>query len=153
MPYTIYMLDIGTQAPNFNLSDHEGTMHKLSDYMGSWVLLYFYPKDDTPGCAKEACMLRDNALEYEKHDIIVLGVSADDEMSHEKFISKYNLPFTLLSDSDKRVIKMYDAKNAIGMTKRISYLVGPEGMIEKIYENVKPETHAEEVLEDVTELR
>lgn len=146
------MLDIGTQAPDFKLPDHEGTSHKLSDYRDSWVLLYFYPKDDTPGCTKEACTLRDTALDYEEANIIVLGVSADNEMSHEKFISKYQLPFTLLSDPEKKVINLYGAKNNLGMTKRISYLIGPEGMIEKAYANVKPELHADEVLEDVKQL-
>lgn len=146
------MLPTGIQAPNFKLLDHEGNPHKLSDYADSWVLLYFYPKDDTPGCTKEACMLRDSALEYEEANIIVVGISSDDEMSHEKFISKYHLPFTLLSDPDKKVIDMYGAKNNLGMTKRISYLIGPEGMIEKAYANVTPEIHADEVLEDVKTL-
>lgn len=150
--YTVSMLPIGTDAPNFKLPDHEGNPHKLSDYAGSWVLLYFYPKDDTPGCTKEACMLRDSAMEYEEHNITVLGISSDSELSHEKFISKYHLPFTLLSDSEKKVINMYGAKNDLGGTKRISYLIGPEGMIEKVYANVKPEMHADEVLEDVKNL-
>jgi thioredoxin-dependent peroxiredoxin len=146
------MLPIGSDAPNFKLPDHEGVVHRLADYSGSWVLVYFYPKDDTPGCTKEACTLRDNAMDYEAHNITVLGISADSEMSHQKFISKYNLPFTLLSDPDKKVIDMYGAKNEMGGTKRISYLIGPEGIIEKTYADVKPEMHAEEVLNDVKEL-
>ena len=146
------MLPIGSEAPNFKLNDHEGNPHRLSDYDGSWILLYFYPKDDTPGCTKEACMLRDSAMEYEKHNIMVVGVSADSEMSHQKFISRYNLPFTLFSDPDKKVIDLYGAKNEIGGTKRISYLIGPEGVIEKAYADVKPEIHAEEVLRDVKNL-
>lgn len=146
------MLPIGSDAPNFKLIDHEGNPHRLSDYNGSWVLLYFYPKDDTPGCTKEACMLRDSAMEYEEHNITVVGISADNEMSHAKFISKYNLPFTLLSDPEKKVIDLYGAQNETGGTKRISYLIGPEGVIEKAYANVKSELHAEEVLKDVKNL-
>jgi peroxiredoxin Q/BCP len=146
------MLPIGTEAPNFKLNDHEGSPHRLTDYADSWVLLYFYPKDDTPGCTKEACELRDSAMDYEEHNIIVVGISADSEMSHGKFISKYHLPFTLLSDPDKKVIDLYGAKNEIGGTRRISYLIGPEGVIEKAYTDVKPELHAEEVLKDVKNL-
>lgn len=146
------MLPVGSEAPNFKLTDHEGNPHRLSDHDGSWVLLYFYPKDDTPGCTKEACMLRDSAMDYEAANITVLGISADSEMSHEKFISKYHLTFTLLSDPEKKVIDLYGAKNNLGGTKRISYLIGPEGVIEKAYTDVKPELHAEEVLKDVKNL-
>ncbi len=147
------MLAIGTQAPDFKLPDHTGEIHSLSQYEGQWVLLYFYPKDDTPGCTKEACALRDEALAYEQNDIIVLGVSKDSELSHEKFITKYRLPFTLLSDVDKKVIRMYGTETDTGGTKRISYLINPEGEIEKVYPAVKPETHADEVLRDVESLK
>lgn len=146
------MLKEHTQAPDFNLKDYTGDSHSLSQYEGQWVLLYFYPKDDTPGCTKEACMLRDYALEYEKNDIVVLGVSKDDELSHEKFISKYKLPFTLLSDPDQKIIEKYEAQNGLS-TKRISYLINPEGVIEKAYNTVNPETHAEEVLKDIENLK
>lgn len=147
------MLQIHTKAPDFTLTDHAGEKHTLSQYEGQWVLLYFYPKDDTPGCTKEACALRDTALEYEKKNIIVLGVSKDSELSHEKFITKYKLPFTLLSDTDKKVIHLYGAEKEDGGTKRISYLINPEGQIEKVYEKVTPETHAEEVLQDMEKLQ
>jgi peroxiredoxin Q/BCP len=147
------MLEVGTQAPDFKLPDHMGDIHNLSQYEGQWVLLYFYPKDDTPGCTKEACALRDQALAYEENDIVVLGVSKDSELSHEKFISKYKLPFTLLSDTEKKVMRMYDTETDTGGTKRISYLINPEGEIEKAYANIKPETHADEVLRDVESLR
>ena len=139
-------------APQFKLKDHEGQTHSLSEFEGSWVLLYFYPKDGTPGCTKEACSLRDSALDYEEENIIVVGISADDELSHQKFISKYHLPFLLLSDPERQVIKMYKAQNETGGTKRISFLINPEGEVEKIYSQVDPETHAEEVLNDVREL-
>ncbi len=147
------MLEVGTQAPDFKLPDHMGDIHNLSQYEGQWVLLYFYPKDDTPGCTKEACALRDQALAYEENDIVVLGVSKDSELSHEKFISKYKLPFTLLSDTEKKVMRMYDTETDTGGTKRISYLINPEGEIEKAYANIEPETHADEVLRDVESLR
>lgn len=146
------MLDINTPAPDFSLPDESGEFHSLEEYKGSWVLLYFYPKDDTPGCTKEACSLRDYALEYEQNDLIVIGISKDSGESHQKFISKYKLPFTLLSDEKSKVIDMYGAKGPIG-TKRISYLIDPEGMIEKVYAKVDPEKHAEEVLRDLESLR
>lgn len=142
------MLTIHTQAPDFTLPDHTGTMHTLSEYQGKFVLLYFYPKDDTPGCTKEACSLRDSIEEYTENNIVVLGVSKDSTLSHEKFISKYNLPFTLLSDTKSEVIDLYHADGII-LPKRISYLISPTGEIEKIYTSVKPETHATEVLADV----
>lgn len=146
------MLDINTLAPDFSLPDETGELHSLEEYRGSWVLLYFYPKDDTPGCTKEACSLRDHALEYEQNDLLVIGISKDTGESHQKFISKYKLPFTLLSDESSKVINMYGAKGPIG-TKRISYLIDPEGMIEKIYLKVEPEKHAEQVLKDLESLR
>lgn len=146
------MLRTGQNAPNFTLPDQDGNQISLNDFLGKWVLVYFYPKDDTPGCTKEACGLRDNALKYEKDDIIVLGISKDTPSSHKKFISKYKLPFTLLSDTKKEIIKKYDADKGIG-TKRISYLINPDGIIEKIYDKVKPETHAEEVLKDIEILK
>lgn len=146
------MLKKGEKAPDFSLPDEMGETHNLSDYEGKWTLLYFYPKDDTPGCTKEACAIRDNAMEYEKMDVEVLGVSKDTSESHEDFISKYKLPFTLLSDTTKKVIKMYGADGGI-TTKRISYLIDPDGIIAKTYSKVDPETHAEEVLADVEALR
>jgi peroxiredoxin Q/BCP len=133
----------GQIAPDFSLPDQNGKEHKLSDYKGKWVLLYFYPKDDTPGCTKEACAIRDNLPDFKKLKTIVLGVSADSVKSHGKFVEKYQLPFTLLADEDKKVIKQY------GAWDRTSFLIDPRGKIVKIYEKVKPETHAEEVLMDL----
>lgn len=145
------MLETGTQAPDFALQDQNGDSHKLSDYKGQIVLIYFYPKDDTPGCTKEACSIRDVWGEFEKAGIQVFGISKDSVKSHKKFEEKYNLPFTLLSDLDKKVIESYGAKKAIG-TKRISYLIDKEGKITKAYDKVSPEAHADEILEDVSNL-
>lgn len=144
----MYMLQTQQKAPDFTLPDHTGVMHTLSAYQGSWVLLYFYPKDDTPGCTKEACSLRDVTDTYKKNNIVILGVSKDSSLSHEKFITKYSLPFTLLSDTKSEVIDMYHA-DGILLPKRISYLISPTGEIAKIYTKVTPETHATEVLADL----
>lgn len=147
------MLTQGQEAPDFSLPDEKGEIHTLHQYQGSWLLLYFYPKDDTPGCTKEACSLRDHALQYEKNDTMVIGISSDSSESHKRFIAKYKLPFLLLSDKDKKVIATYGAVNEAQGTKRISYLIGPDGIIEKTYLQVNPTTHAEEVLADIEKLR
>lgn len=152
-------LKAGQKAPDFTLSDDKGKSRSLSDHKGKWVLLYFYPKDDTPGCTKEACAIRDNFPDFKKLKIAVLGVSADSVGRHEKFKSKYKLPFTLLSDEDKVVLKKYGVwakKKFMGREYmgilRSSFLIDPKGKIAKVYENVKPPLHAEEVLEDVRRL-
>ncbi len=150
---------VNQKAPDFKLKDQDGKIHKLSDYKGKWVLTYFYPKDDTPGCTKEACMIRDNFPNFKKLDVVVLGISVDSVESHKKFAQKYNLPFILLSDEKKEVVKKYGVwskKKFMGKvyegTLRTSFLISPQGKIVKIYENVKPETHADEVLRDLKEL-
>lgn len=153
-------LHIGDNAPQFTLQDQHNKSHSLSDYIGKWVLIYFYPKDNTPGCTKEACQLRDNFPHFEKSDAIILGISKDSVESHRKFASSYELPFTLLSDPNHDTLKEYDAwgeksfmgKITIGI-KRCSYLIDPAGKIAKIYTSVKPETHAEEVLKDLSILK
>jgi peroxiredoxin Q/BCP len=146
----------GTKAPDFTLPDQNGDERSLSDYGGKYVLLYFYPKDDTPGCTKEACGVRDNLPEFDKIGAEVLGVSVDSEKSHRKFADKYKLNFTLLSDENKKIVKKYGVwgrKKFMGREYdgilRTSFLIGPDGKIAKVYENVKPEKHAEEVLEDL----
>jgi len=144
------MLKIGTMAPEIAAPDQNGIEHKLSDYKGRWVLLYFYPRDNTPGCTTEACSLRDNYPHFKKIDAVVLGVSTDSIASHEKFVQKFNLPFTLLADFDRRVVKDYEAD---GLFKRVSYLIDPEGKIAKSYEKVKPAEHAEAVLHDLEILK
>lgn len=103
------MIALNTTAPQFSLPDQTGKIHKLSDYKGKWVLVYFYPKDDTPGCTIEACTLRDNMAGFDKANAVVLGISADSPESHAKFAQKYSLPFTLLADESKEVIKAYDS--------------------------------------------
>lgn len=154
------MLKIGTIAPDFELPDQDGKSHTLSGYIGNFVLVYFYPKDDTPGCTKEACSLRDDFPNFKKLKAKVFGISADSVKSHKKFAEKYDLPFTLLSDEKKSVLKKYKAigeKSMFGKTflgiKRMSYLIDKEGKIVKVYEHVKPEVHAEEVLRDLQSLK
>jgi len=150
----------GQLAPDFTLPDQNGETHALSRQRGKWVLLYFYPKDDTPGCTKEACMIRDNLPHFGKLGADVFGISVDSVASHKKFAEKYALPFTLLSDEEKTVVERYGVwgkKKFMGReymgTSRTSFLVDPEGKIAKVYEDVKPETHAEEVLKDLKTLR
>lgn len=151
---------IGKMAPDFTLSDQNGKGHSLSDYRSKWVLLYFYPKDDTPGCTKEACSIRDYFPDFRKLRIKVLGVSVDSVASHKKFAQKYNLPFTLLADTENKVVKLYGVlakkkfmgREYVGIL-RTSFLINPEGKIDKIYEKVKPEIHAEEVLKYIKSLQ
>ncbi|HLE49426.1 MAG TPA: peroxiredoxin [Patescibacteria group bacterium] len=138
-------------APDFTLPDEMGRNHKLSDYRGDWVLLYFYPKDFTPGCIKEACSLRDN-FEKLKGVVKILGVSADSVKSHKKFSEKYSLPFTLLSDSDRKVINLYGATGVV-FAKRVSFLINSKGVIEKIYDKVDPKVHADQILSDLSETK
>lgn len=140
----------GQQAPDFAALDQNGKQHRLADYKGKWVLIYFYPKDDTPGCTKEACNFRDEFSEL-KGKVEVLGVSHDRVESHAKFAAKHRLPFTLLSDPQKKIIEAYEAKGFF-FTKRISYLINPAGKIAKIYSSVKPAKHAHEVLLDYNKL-
>ena len=150
------MLKPKTKAPNFSLPDQSGKVHSLSENKGKWTLLYFYPKDDTPGCTKEACSIRDVWLEFKKLNCIVWGVSVDPVKSHKKFVAKYKLPFTILSDENKEVVKLYDVwgkKKFMGEeymgTKRTSFLIDPKGFISKIYLDVDPTEHAADVLEDL----
>ncbi len=152
-------MEINKTAPDFNLPDQDGNKHKLSDYKGQWVLVYFYPKDNTPGCTTEACALRDNFPAFKKLKTQVFGISADSEKSHKKFVDKYQLPFTLLADEDKKTAKKYGVwqeKSMFGVKYmgmlRNSYLINPDGKIAKIYEKVKPSAHAEEVLKDIKQL-
>ena len=149
------MLKVGQKAPEFNLPDQDGNMHSLKEQKGKWVLLYFYPKDDTPGCTVEACTIRDNYSAFKKAGIVVLGMSADSVKKHAKFAEKYKLPFTLLADEEKVAINAYGVwakKKFMGREYmgilRNSFLIDPEGKIAKIYEGVKPADHAEEVLAD-----
>lgn len=151
---------VGDVAPDFTLQDQHGVEHTLAKYRGQWVLIYFYPKDNTPGCTKQACTLRDAEPAFEKLSAVVLGISGDSVASHKKFVEKFSLPFPLLSDPDKNVIEAYGSwgkKKLMGREYmgifRNSFLVNPEGKIAKVYEGVKPEKHAEEVLADLRALR
>ena len=146
------MLEVKTLAPNFKLLDQNGKEHSLLSHRGSYVLIYFYPKDDTPGCTKEACVIRDMYKDFETNGVKVFGISADSVESHKDFAEKYQLPFTLLSDPKKEVIKIYGA-GGIPFTKRISYLVGPDGAIEKVYPKVDPAHHGVEILKDIYALK
>jgi len=146
------MLTLKSIAPEFTLPDQEGKNHSLAFHHGQFVLLYFYPKDDTAGCTKEACVIRDMYKDFESNNVKLFGVSSDSIESHKKFAEKYDLPFTLLSDTNKNVIKAYEAKGLI-MTKRISYLINPDGLIEKIYPNVDPAHHGAEILKDIYALK
>jgi peroxiredoxin Q/BCP len=147
------------KAFDFSLPDQNGEVHKLSDYHGQFVVLYFYPKDDTPGCTVEACSFRDNYEIFKKNGIIILGVSKDTVLSHKKFAQKHNLRFTIFSDIEKKVIKEYKAwggKKFLGKTYdgilRKTYLIDREGNIVKVYDKVNPLTHAEEILKDKEEI-
>mgnify|MGYP003972700401 FL=1 len=147
------MLEIGTPAPEFELLDQNGDTHKLSDSNGSIRLIYFYPKDNTPGCNREACAIRDVYAEFKKAGIKVFGISKDSTDSHKKFEKKFDLPFTLLSDPKMSVIKPWGASRLRIGTKRISYLLGSKGTILKAYPEVSPSEHADEILKDVVELK
>ncbi len=145
------LLSIGTQAPEIKLLDHTETLHTLEQYRGSFVVVYFYPKDDTPGCTKEACMIRDMYADFAKEGIVVLGISKDSPASHATFREKYELPFILLSDPEEKVIQAYGAQGML-FTKRVTYVVNKEGIIVKVYPDVDPAGHAGELLKDVRAL-
>lgn len=152
--------NIGSDARPFSLQDQNGKTHSLSDYLGKWVVLYFYPKDDTPGCTKEACNFRDSAQIFKKLNITILGMSQDSVESHKKFAKKYNLKFPLLSDPTTATITAYKAwgtKKFMGREYqgilRMTYLINPEGKIAKVYENVNPITHAKEIISDIKEIQ
>lgn len=143
------MLQIGELAPNFTLKDQHGNAHTLSNYRGQKVVLYFYPKDDTPGCTTQACAIADSYGEFEGK-AKVFGVSADSEASHAAFALKYNLPFTLLSDPSFEAIKAYGVHNEEnGLAKRATYIIDEEGKIAKAYPDVDPATHAPMILKDL----
>ena len=146
----------GDPAPDIELKDQNGDLHSIEDYRGKWVALYFYPKDDTPGCTTEACEFRDNIFAFRKADCQILGVSLDDEMSHKKFAEKYSLPFPLLADTEGVAADAYGVKTTyMGMTvaKRQTFLIDPDGNIAKHYEKVDPETHSQEILADLASLQ
>jgi peroxiredoxin Q/BCP len=148
---------VGEPAPAFKLQDQQGKWHSLADYKGKWVAIYFYPKDDTPGCTTQACSFRDNIFAFNKEGAVILGISVDDVASHKAFAEKHGLPFTLLSDADKSVAKSYGVlKTYMGvmeMARRDTFIVDPQGRIAKHYESVNPEGHSELVLKDIQALK
>jgi thioredoxin-dependent peroxiredoxin len=150
------VLSAGEQAPSFELLDYEGNLHKLSDYQGQTIVIYFYPRDDTPGCTKEACSFRDSYADFREAGVEVIGISPDNEGSHSKFIAKYQLPFVLLSDPDHKVCEAFGAwglKKMYGREYegvfRTTFVIDPDGVIKRVFENVKPADHSQEVLEVV----
>ncbi|MBN3869358.1 peroxiredoxin [Nostoc sp. JL33] len=138
-------LAVGTDAPAFTAKDTKGNTVSLSDFAGKTVVLYFYPKDDTPGCTKQACSFRDAQSQYQGKDIVILGVSADDEVSHQAFTQKYNLNFPLLADTDKSLIKAFDVDGG-GYAKRVTYVIDPNGKITHVDSAVNTTTHASDLL-------
>ena len=138
-------LSIGTPAPAFSATTTSGDTASLSDFAGKIVVLYFYPKDDTPGCTKQACSFRDNYAEFEGKDLVVLGVSYDDEASHQAFTEKFNLPFPLLADTDGAIAKAYDVEGG-GYAKRVTYIIDGKGTIAHVDDKVSTPTHAQDVL-------
>ena len=146
---------VGTTAPSFNLQDQNGDWHELADYQGTWLALYFYPKDDTPGCTTEACNFRDNIYAFKGIGAEVVGISVDDVDSHQEFATKYKIPFTLLSDVGGTTSDNYGVLRdykLMQIASRQSFLINPEGVIVKHYEDVDPDTHTEEVLADLQEM-
>lgn len=146
-------LQVGDLAPAFTAMTNGGGKISLADFQGKNVILYFYPKDNTSGCTKEACAFRDHFAEFKKRGAVVLGVSTDSAKSHDKFVEKFHLPFTLLADDDKKIVTAYGVwgeKSFMGRkymgTYRVTFLIGPDGRIKKIWPKVKPEEHVDEVL-------
>ena len=143
----------GDAAPGFTLTSDEGKLVSLSDFKGKYVVLYFYPKDQTSGCTKEACGMRDNLPKITALNTVVLGVSVDDLQSHQAFKAKENLNFILLSDVDKAVSSQYSGLNAAGMAKRVTFIIDKKGIIKKIFPKVNPVGHAEEILAVLDEIK
>ena len=155
---TIRIMIITTQspAPTFSLSDQDNSIHSLEDYAGKWLVLYFYPKDDTPGCTTEACSFRDSTTIFKEKGVEVIGMSTDSVASHKKFAEKYHLTFPLLADTEKKTVKDYGVwvkKSMYGKEyegiARTTFLIDPAGVIAHIYENVKPEEHVAQILKDI----
>ena len=143
----------GDPAPDFTAGTHDGRKVSLSDFKGRHVILYFYPRDSTPGCTKEACAFRDEFAAFKQKGAVVLGVSTDSAKSHAKFVAKYKLPFTLLVDEEKQLVRAYGVwgqKSFLGRkylgTHRVTFLIGPDGRVKRVWTDVKPAGHAQEVL-------
>lgn len=142
-------LNVGMPAPGFTLIDENGVPHHLSDYSGQWLVLYFYPKDNTPGCTKEACAFRDEIVPFRERNARVVGISIDDAGHHRRFIDKHDLPFTLLSDPEARVAERYGAHSGmlgVVYARRQTFLIDPEGVIRHIWRTVSSKGHARDVV-------
>lgn len=147
-------LKVGQAAPDFDLPDQDGKNHKLLDYHGKWLVLYFYVKDNTPGCTKQACKFRDDIHQLRDLGAEVVGISVDDSASHANFAKKYGLPFPLLADSKGKIAKRYDSIwSIIGMAKRNTYLIDPEGRIAKVYLSASASRNSVEVIEDLKKMK
>jgi len=146
---------VGDPAPDFELVDQNGLMHSIEDYRGRWVLLYFYPKDGTPGCTTEACEFRDNIFAFRNLNCQILGVSLDDAESHKEFAEEYGLPFPLLADTEGTTAAAYSVRTRMfgfRVAKRQTFLIDPEGNIARHYTDVDPDTHSQEVIADLEAL-
>ena len=150
--YAADLPQLGQNAPDFALMDQAGKVQKLSDYRGKWVVLYFYPKDDTPSCTAEACQFRDDIFQIRQLGADVLGVSVDDSSSHAEFAKKYKLPFPLLSDKNANVSARYGALLNLGLfkvSKRYTFLINPQGKLSKVYTKVDTSRHSKEIIDDL----
>jgi len=146
---------VGEPPPDFRLPDQHGKTHSLADYRGRWLVIYFYPKDDTPGCTTEACAFRDDVYQLRRMNVALLGVSTDDVNSHKEFAEKYHLPFSLLSDKDGSVAGAYGSLTKIGplkFAKRHSFIIDPDGRVAKIYRSVDAKTHSRQIIADLQAL-
>jgi thioredoxin-dependent peroxiredoxin len=148
---------VGSAAPAFSLTDQSGQPHRLADYQGKWVVLYFYPKDGTPGCTTEACEFRDNIFAFRDLGVVVLGVSLDDVGTHAKFAAEQHLPFPLLADADKKVSEAYGVlarlAGLVSYSKRETFVIDPKGRVAKHYSDVDPKTHSKSLLADLRSLQ
>lgn len=148
--------EVGQEAPQFELLDQTQTNHKLSNYLGKWIVLYFYPKDDTPGCTKEACSFSDDIIALENLNVQVFGVSVDSTESHAEFSNKYSLQFPLLADIGGKIASEYNSLTKIGplkLAKRHTFIINPEGKLAQIYRSVKPAIHSDEVIAEIKKLQ
>ena len=147
---------VGAAAPAFSLQDQTGKWHSLKDYRGKWVVLYFYPKDGTPGCTTQACEFRDNIFAYRQLNAVILGISVDDVESHKTFAEEQNLPFTILADADKKITQAYGTlklyMGTLEMARRDTFIIDPDGRVAKHYVSVDPKGHSDLVLTDLKQL-
>jgi len=156
LAYAGELPQVGQLAPSFSLPDQNGKVHSLDDYKGRWVVLYFYPKDDTPGCTQEACEFRDDLHKLTALGAQVIGVSVDDTVSHAEFAKKYHLPFPLLADKDGRIADSYGALRnlvLIKLARRYTFLIDPQGKVAKTYLKVDTSRHSREIVDDLTRLK